>query len=307
MDRKEFLKTLAAGSLAACVDMNGQTRAMADTEDAQATLVAVLGGEPGAMFAKGIEEMGGMSRFVKKGQNVTIKPNMAWDLAPELAGNTNPELIAALVKSCLAAGAAKVTVFDHTCANWRSAYEMSGIEKAAQDAGAEVVSGDDKSYYREIQLPRAKNLKSALVHQAILDCDVWFNVPVLKHHGGARMTIAMKNLMGIVWDRQAFHRNNLQQCIADMCTLIKPATLHIVDAYRVVKSNGPRTASENDVVLAKGLFMSTDIVAVDTAAAKFFKQVENIPIEEVSHIAAGEELGLGTMDLTKLNVKRIKM
>ena len=310
MDRKDFLKTVAAAGVAAAVPLESNNAVFAEKSSADSLpcdLVAVLGGEPAAMFQAGIKEFGGMGKFVKKGQKIAIKPNIAWDKTPELAANTNPELIAEIVRQCLEAGAAEVAVFDHTCDEWRKAYKNSGIEKAAHDAGAKMIPANEESYYREISLPKAKNLKTALVHNALFVCDAWINVPVLKCHGGARMTIAMKNLMGIVWDRQAFHRNNLNQCIADICTLEKPPILNVVDAYRVVKSNGPRGRSESDVATPKGLFLSPDIVAVDTAATKFFSQIEKIAIDDVGHLALGESLGLGTTDLDSIRVKRVKM
>ena len=161
--------------------------------------------------------------------------------------------------------------------------------------------------YREVDIPGAVNMKKAKVHRLILDSDVFFNVPVLKHHGGAKLTCAMKNFMGLVWDRRHMHANNLQQCIADICTLQKKPALNVVDAYRVMKTNGPRGQSADDVVLAKGLFVSPDIVAVDTAATKFFNQIREMPMESVGHLANGQALNIGTTDLDKLNVKRIKL
>ena len=113
--------------------------------------------------------------------------------------------------------------------------------------------------------------------------------------------------MGIVWDRGFFHRNDLQQCIADICTLEKPAALHVVDAYRVMKTNGPRGRSLSDVANAKAMFVSADIVAVDTAATKFFGQLETMPLESVKHIALAQDHKLGTMDLSKLKVKKIQL
>ncbi|MDO4573666.1 MAG: DUF362 domain-containing protein [Planctomycetia bacterium] len=270
-------------------------------------LAAVLGGEPEAMLAKGLELLGGMGRFVKKGQKVTIKPNIAWDRVPERAGNTNPLLVAALVKQCLAAGASKVFVFDHTCDEWRRCYENSGVEDAAKNAGATVLPGNDERYYREVSIPGGKILKNAKVHEAILDSDVWFNVPVLKHHGGANMSLSMKNYMGLVWDRRFFHRNDLQQCIADICLLEPRPVLNIVDGYRVLKEHGPQGRSDADVVLAKGLFLSTDIVAADTAAVRFFNQIRQMPLESVSHIRNGEMLGLGTSNLKNVNILRAKI
>lgn len=311
MDRRDFLKAFAVAGAAATVQQVGamdlMSQTMSNASGEKVDLVAVMGGEPEEMFRRGIAEMGGMKNFVKPGMKVAVKPNIGWDKVPELAGNTNPKLVAEIIKQCFDAGASEVTVFDHTCDDWIKCYKNSGIEDAAKAAGAKVMPAHQESYYRAIDLPRGKKMKSAKVHEAILDSDVWINVPVLKNHGGANLTISMKNLMGIVWDRGYFHQNDLQQCIADICSMDKMAVLNVVDAYRIVKTNGPRGRSASDVVLTKGLFVSQDIVAVDTAAAKFFNQVRSMPLESVSHLANGQALGIGTMDLDKLNIKRIKI
>ena len=165
----------------------------------------------------------------------------------------------------------------------------------------------EEKYYRTVSLPKGKRLKEAKIHEAILDCDVWFNVPVLKNHGGAKMTVSMKNYMGIVWDRRFWHSNDLQQCIADCSTYTKKPALNIVDAYRVLKTNGPKGRSENDVAMGKALFMSPDPVAVDTAAVKFFAQIQEIDIDTVTHLAKAQELKSGTMDLDSLNIKRVRL
>lgn len=313
MDRRKFLKAIAlTGATTTIIKdteaMNLLTQSF-KTKDAATKydLVAVLGGEPEAMFRKAIAELGGMKKFISKGDKVCIKPNIGWDKTPELAANTNPGLVAEIIKQCFEAGAKEVTVFDHSCDDWRKCYANSGIEEAAKAAGAKVVPAHQESYYRSVSLPKGKNLKETKVHQAIIDADKWINVPILKNHGGAQLTISMKNYMGIVWDRGYFHANNLQQCIADVCTYDKKPILNVVDAYRLMKTNGPRGRSLADVVLSKGLFISQDIVAVDTAAANFFNQIREMPLERVGHLKRGEELGVGTMDLEKLNIKRIRM
>lgn len=312
MKRRKFLEAIALAGVASTVrageafdiltqsGVNSSTRSPYD-------MVAVMGGEPVEMFRKALDELGGMKKFIKRGQKVVVKPNIGWDKSPELAGNTNPDLVQEIVKQCFAAGAKEVTVFDHTCDDWRKCYKNSGIEDAAKAAGAKVVPAHEESYYTEVDLPRAKSLKKAKIHRAILECDAWINVPILKNHGGARMTISMKNLMGIVWDRGFFHANDLPQCIADICSYSKPPVLNVVDAYRVMKTNGPRGKSAADVVLAKALFMSPDIVAVDTAATKFFNQIESMPLENVAYLSKGAELNVGKMDIDQLNVKRVKI
>jgi len=266
-----------------------------------------MGGEPAVMLARALKELGGIGHFVKKGQKVVIKPNIGWDKSPQMAANTNPELIGALVKMCRGAGASQVIVFDHTCQDWKKCYVNSGIEKAVLAAGGKMVPANDESYYSEVDFPRGVNLKSAKIHKSLLECDVWFNVPVLKHHGGAKNTISMKNLMGIVWDRGFFHNHDLHQCIADAATFHKKPALNIVDAYRIMKSNGPQGKSDTDVVKLKSLLVSPDYVAVDTAAMKLFSQVQPTDLKDVRYIALAEKNRVGTQNLERLNVKRIKL
>lgn len=309
MKRSEFLKTMAVTGAAVTVHGVGGLDVLAQESSSggKCDLVAVMGGEPDVMFQKAIAEFGGMGAFVKKGQKVVIKPNIGWDKKPEMAANTNPILVKEMVRQALEAGAAEVVVFDNTCDNWRKTYENSGIEAAVLEAGGKMLPGNDVSYYVDVDLPQGVKLKKAKIHKAIVDCDVWFNVPVLKTHGGAKMTISLKNYMGIVHDRRIFHSTDLQQCIADSCTYAKRPALNVIDAYRTMTQNGPRGKSEADAVVTKALFASPDIVAADTAAVMFFNSVKAMPLDNVSHIAKAEELKLGTTKLESLNIKRIKV
>lgn len=310
MKRLDFLKTSAVAGAALSLNFDGLQAALSSNTVAvekAPDLVAVMGGEPAAMLDKALEALGGIGKFVKKGQKVVIKPNIGWDRAPEMAGNTNPELVAALVKKCLGAGAQKVTVFDHTCDNWQKCYETSGISDAVKKAGGIMMPGNDEKYYKEVAIPGGVTLKNAKIHESLIEADVWINVPVLKNHGGAKLTCAMKNYMGIVWDRRYFHSNDLQQCIADICTWNKKPVLNIVDAYRIMHKNGPQGKSLSDVAQLKTLIASTNIVATDTAALRFFNQVEKLDISAVGHIGKGEALKLGTSNLDKLTIKRIKI
>ena len=264
-------------------------------------LIAIKGGEPEAMFDQAIAALGGMQSFVQKGQKVVIKPNIGWDVSPERAGNTNPNLVKRVVQHCLEAGAKEVYVFDNTCDKWDKSYATSGIEKAVKDAGGKIAPGNTENYYQEVEIPGGKKLKSTKVHELILDSDVFINMPILKSHSSARLTISMKNLMGVVWDRGYWHRNDLNQCIADYASYMKKPTLNIVDAYRVMMKNGPRGVSEADVSLLKSLIISPDMVAADTAATKIF----GIDPDDVPYIGIADSMGLGTMALDKLNVHRI--
>ncbi len=306
MKRREFIwKTVNAGILTgAAVSFGGFGKIFASTVNSNLPydLIAVRDGEPDLMLDKALQAMGGIKNFVKKGQTVVVKPNIGWDVSPERGANTNPKLIKRIVEHCITAGAKEVYVFDNTCDKWSACYKNSGIEKAAKDAGAKVAPGHSESYYQQVSVPNGINLKEAKVHELILSSDVFINVPVLKSHGSARVTITMKNLMGIVWDRRFWHRNNLNQCIADFATYRKP-DLNIVDAYQVMTKNGPRGVSEADLVTMKYLIVSTDMVAADAAAAKIF----GMEPQDVKYIQMANEMGVGQMDLTKLNIGRIRV
>jgi uncharacterized protein (DUF362 family) len=307
MKRRDFIsKSVGAGIVAgtgfSLLSLDEAFGNSISNSQAAYDLIALMGGEAAEMFEKGIAALGGMSKFVQKGQTVVVKPNIGWDRTPDFGANTTPELIAKIVEHCLKAGAKDVFVFDHTCDNWQKAYNTSGIEKAAKAAGAKVVPGNDENAYKPVTVPGGKSLKSAKVHEILLNSDVFINVPILKHHDGAGVSFAMKNLMGIVWDRQYWHRNDLQQCIADMVTYRKP-DLNIIDGYRVMKKNGPKGVSVSNVSIEKAQIISTDIVAADAAAAKIFGKNP----ETIGHIKIAGEMGLGQIDLTKLNVNRIKL
>ena len=307
MDRREFIykgvgASIVAGSSIAFGKLSPLLASPAPAPPTAYDLVAVKGGEPDAMFDRAIESLGGMMQFVAKGQTVVVKPNIGWDVIPEKGANTNPKLISRIIGHCFNAGAKDVFVFDHTCDNWVKCYKTSGLEDAAKSAGAKVVPGETEGYYQEVAIPRGTSLKKAKVHELILSSDVFINVPVLKVHDGAKVTIAMKNLMGAVWDRRFWHRNDLQQCIADFATYCKP-TLNVVDAYTVMNANGPRGVSIDDVTVMKSLLVSRDMVTVDAAAAKLL----GFEPEAVGHIRIAHEMKAGTMDLARLSINRIKM
>jgi uncharacterized protein (DUF362 family) len=304
MDRRTFVKqTVGATLLAGTAAASGRfSRLFAAVPPRPYDLVAVKGGEPDAMFDVAIGALGGMTSFVKKGQKVVIKPNIGWDVTPDRAGNTNPKLVARIVRRCLDAGAKEVYVFDHTCDDWRRSYKNSGIERGAKDAGATVAPGHTESYYHPVSVSGGKVLKEAQVHELILESDVFINVPVLKHHSSSQLTAGMKNNMGIVWDRGYWHRNDLHQCIADFAGYRKP-DLTVIDAYLMLKQNGPRGVSLDDVVSLKTQLVTTDIVAADAAAAKLFGVIP----DDIGYIRIAAAQKVGRKDLENLNIKRIAL
>ena len=301
MKRREFFnKSFKAGVLTTTSLLFGKIPNLLAFPPDKYDLVAIKGGEPDVMFDKAIASLGGMKTFVQKGNTVVVKPNIGWDVIPERAANTNPLLVNRIIKHCLDAGAKDVYVFDHTCDSWNSCYSNSGIERSVKDAGGKIVPGNSEKYYQRVSISKGKRLKESKVHELILECDVFINVPVLKSHNSTDLTISMKNLMGIVWDRGYWHRNDLNQCIADFPSFKKP-DLNIVDAYSVMMKNGPRGVSRSDVVTMKSQIISTDIVAADAAATKLFGSDP----QNIEYIKYAYDMKIGKMDLSKLNINRI--
>jgi uncharacterized protein (DUF362 family) len=182
-------------------------------------------------------------------------------------------------------------------------YKNSGIEKAVKSAGGKMVPGNSESYYQEVAIPNGKMLTSAKVHEKVIESDVFINIPVLKHHSSTRITGALKNMMGVVWDRGYWHSNNLNQCIADYALYSKKPTLNIMDAYNVMMRNGPRGVSKDDLSNMKSLLLSTDWVALDAAGAKMM----GLEPSKIEHLTIAAGMGIGKIDLATLNIHRIKM
>jgi uncharacterized protein (DUF362 family) len=297
MQRRTFLKALGAGL--ALGDSTNRLYA-GETTASVPDLVAVKNGDPEVLFDRGIAALGGMERFVKKGQTVVVKPNIGWNVSPERAANTNPRLVRRVIEHCLQAGARQVYVFDHTCDAWRDSYRTSGVEQAVKEAGGKLAPGNSEGYFQTVAVAQGRRLREVKEHELVLQSDVFINVPVLKNHGGARLTVAMKNLMGIVWDRGEWHANNLHQCIADFASYRKP-DLNVVDAYNVMMRHGPRGVSAADVVNMQAQLLSTDLVAADAAAAKLF----GVEPDTVEYIRLAGEMGVGRRDLENLAIQRI--
>lgn len=306
MRRRDFFKTSAGAGLAAgaALSLGGYNKLWANSPvGAGYDLVAVMGGTPEAMFDLAIQEMGGMGSFLKKGQKVLVKPNIGWDVVPELAANTNPNLVKRVIEHCFKAGAREVYVLDHTCDNWVNTYRNSGIEKAAKAAGAKVVPANSESYFQQVEIPGAVVLKRTKVHELLLESDVFINLPILKDHNSTRMTGCLKNNMGLVWDRGFWHSNNLHQCIADYALFEKKPALNVIDCFNVMVKHGPQGVSKEDVVQMKSLILTTDWVAGDAAAARML----GVEPSRIDYIPLAHKMGLGNMNLDALNIRRIKM
>lgn len=305
MDRREFLKRFASCGVAAAaaVTLRPLRPLMADDRVGPPDLVALMGGSPQDMFDAGIAALGGMRAFVRPGQVVAVKPNISWASAPERGATTHPLLVRRICEHCLEAGARRVYVFDNTIHSWETCYSETGVEAAVKAVGASMAPAHTAGYYQAAAVPGSRLLRNIQVHELVLEADVLINVPVLKHHGSTRMTGALKNLMGVVWDRGMYHRSGLHRCIAEFPLLRKP-TLNVVDAHTVMISGGPQgTSYRTSLELRKMQIISRDIVAADAAASR----VLGLEPEDIGHIGIAADAGLGSAALDSLAIERIRL
>jgi uncharacterized protein (DUF362 family) len=279
------------------------SRALASSPQATSPDLAVVSGEDAkAMVRKAIDALGGMKRFVARGDVVAIKPNMAWVRRPDQAANTNPDVIAALVEMAFDAGAKKVKVFDRGAAetkDYREAYKESGIAEAARALGAETPLTYDMQAIK-FPIPGGVFLKETLVYKDALECDCFINAPIAKNHGMTQVTLAMKNLMGVVdGDRRAWHQN-IDQALADFASAFKPK-LTVLDAYRILLRHGPPGGSLQDVEQARKCIAGVNQASVDAYGATLFGK----EAAKIGHIAIAGKTGVGETDLRKLKIDQL--
>jgi uncharacterized protein (DUF362 family) len=305
--RRQFIKLggAAAAGLAlfgaGCtppISQAGRRTPAAPTGD-QAYLSVARGADPATITEAAIAALGGIERFVKSGDDVIIKPNVCVNYrTPEYAATTNPAVVAAVVTLCLEAGARRVRVMDTPFPGItaESAYEVSEIGAAVKAAGGEMeVMGPVK--FIETAIPEGKDITAWEVYQDVLDTDVLINVPIAKTHNLARLSLGVKNLLGVITKPNQMHQN-LGQRAADLASLVRP-TLTVVDAVRIMTTHGPTGGSLNDVREANTIIASHDFVAADAYAATLF----GLTGSDIAYVKAAADMGLGTLDLGSVNVE----
>ncbi|HRT06584.1 MAG TPA: DUF362 domain-containing protein [Kiritimatiellia bacterium] len=296
MPRRDFLKTAAATAAALAF---APRRLFAEAGASAARVVVAHGTDIPRMLAAGIAALGGWGAFVRPGQKATLKPNAGWASTPEQGANTHPQLVEEAIRAIRVAGASEVVLPENPCSPAARSFAMSGIGAAAKNAGGRLYEPDDDKDFVEVAVPGGKTLKQVAVVRDVLETGCLINVPVAKSHGGAKLTLGLKNWMGSVRDRGFWHRNGLHQCIADFATLVK-ARLTIVDATRIMVTNGPRGPGE--LKMPNQLVFGTDPVAVDAYAATLF----GMQPFAVPHIQIAHDMGLGCGDLAKVDVQHLE-
>jgi uncharacterized protein (DUF362 family) len=310
LTRRQFVRLMAAAglgtSLVACGSQESPVLPEARQETPPATakdhayLAVARGSDPKAITRAALAAIGGIEHFVKSGDDVIVKPNICVDYRTyEYGATTNPDVVAALVELCLGAGARRVRVMDMPFGGGpESAYTRSGIADAVADAGGEM-EVMNRAKFRETDIPEGRDITRWPVYQDILTADVLINVPVAKHHSLARLSLAGKNLLGVILSPNRIHAN-LGQRTADLASLVRP-TLTVVDAVRTLMVHGPTGGNLDDVRLTNTVIASHDIVAADAYAATLF----DLTGDDIAYVKAAADMGLGTLDLAAIQIDEI--
>ena len=293
MDRRTFIKTAGTATVLAPLLVNEIFAAD------EKTLVAVAEGlDYPAVTRRAVNAAGGMRRYVKPGDLVVVKPNMGWDRSTEFAANSHPLVVRAVVEECLAAGAKKVKVFDRTCNDPRRCYANSGIEKILHGLKGVECKQIEPERFRMVAL-NGQFLKEWELYDEALSANVFINLPVAKHHGLSKLTLGLKNIMGVMGGNRGFTHRNLAVALADVNSRLK-SHLTIIDATRILTAHGPQGGNLADVKVLNKVIASADIVAADAYATTLFGlKPADIPVTVAAH-----KRGLGEMNLDRINVVR---
>ena len=306
MNRREFFRYQAKGVLWMIAAGSGillPKRLIA----ASVPDIAVVKGAPAAATRAAVDLLGGMKQFVKPGDRVVIKPNMSFSTPPERASNTHPEVVRELAVMCKEAEAASILVLDHTLAREELCLEKSGIREACNSISKKMVFAlSDDRFYKATDIPEGKSMTSTDIMKEVLKSDVLIAAPVAKSHSATGVSLSMKGMMGLNYDRRVMHgKYDLHTSIVDLCTILK-ADLTVIDGTRVLSTNGP--GGPGKVLKGDTIIASRDMVAADAYAVSIFEWYgKRFKPRQVRHIREAHKRGLGRMDVENLNVKAIDL
>ncbi|MFW6414895.1 MAG: DUF362 domain-containing protein [Thermodesulfobacteriota bacterium] len=303
LNRRKFLKWQLKGTLLTCAGIT--LYPCKKVFASEYPDIAVAEGDPSPATRAAVKQLGDMSRFVSPGQKVVIKPNMSFDHPPENATNTHPAVVSTVADMCSEAGASEISVLDNPLRSMEKCIEKSGIMDATRGnnkCSVRMRKSSDK--FREVSLPKGKQITSRRVMQEVLDADVLISVPVAKHHSATGVSLSMKGMLGLIQNRSELHSPyDLHESIVDLCTLLK-ADLTIIDASRALTENGP--SGPGKVIEPNQIITSTDMVAADAQAVSMIKWGgHSVRPRQVKHIRLAHDRKLGRMDIENLKVKKI--
>lgn len=250
-----------------------------------------------------VKQLGGMKKFVPKNSKVALLPNVQRNNPGVF---TKPEILRAVIQMCKKAGAKEIS-----CLSWlgEQNWENTGLAKVIDEEEANLILVErDESNFKAVPIPNGIALMEASIMNEFFNYDVFINMPITKDHAGNKFTGTLKNLMGLnsPTNNRTFHKPNwktdlndithLDQCIADLNTVIKPH-LCIVDATEFITTNGPFGPGE--LIKPQQVIVGTDRVAIDAYCSTLW----GLEAKDIIMIDKAKEHGLGEMDLKRVKIK----
>ncbi len=289
MERRRFIQTMLLGLAAAWGPFGVSGK--------EPTVLGLAENKDFAAATRdAIAAVGGMKRFVKTGDTVVIKPNIGWDRKPEYAANTHPLVVKAIAEDCIRAGAKRIKVFDNTCNDVRRCYQNSGIQDAVKGLRGVEMKFMDNERYKPVKIGGVF-LKEWELYDEALSADVFINVPIAKHHSLTRLSLGLKNMMGIMGGNRGYLHRSMEDALADVNGAVK-SHLVVIDATRILLNHGPQGGDLKDVKVLNKVVATTDIVAADAYATTLF----GMKPQEIATTMLAHRRGLGEMDLSKIRV-----
>lgn len=294
MNRRKFLKIVTSSIVSA--GLGGGATSLFAQESPVISLSE--GNDYGTITRNVINALGGIEKFVKPGNIVVVKPNLGWDRKPEFAANTHPLVVKAIVEECIKGGAKKVKVFDNPCNDPRRCYENSGVAGALKGLKNVELKHMEDERYKNTKL-NGVFLKEWELYDEALSADVFINVPVAKHHGLTRVSLGLKNIMGIMGGNRGYVHRNIEDALVDVNRVVK-SHLTVIDATRILTNHGPQGGSLKDVKVLNKVIACRDIVAADAYATTFF----GLNPQDITTTVTASKRGVGEMNLSKVKVIR---
>lgn len=292
MNRRKFIKIITTSLVTA--GLAGNMNHLFADEPLMLSLSE--GNDYSAITKTAINALGGIQKFVKPGNIVVVKPNLGWDRKPEFAANTHPLVVKAIAEECLKAGAKKVKIFDNPCNDPRRCYENSGVAGAVKGVKNVELKHMEDERYKNTKI-NGVFLKEWELYDEALAADVFINVPVAKHHGLTRVSLGLKNIMGIMGGNRGYIHRSIEDALVDVNKIVK-SHLTVIDATRILLNHGPQGGSLKDVKVLNKVIACRDIVAADAYATTLF----GLNPQDISTTTTASRRGMGEMNLSRVKV-----
>jgi uncharacterized protein (DUF362 family) len=267
--------------------------------------IVIANGGPGPATKAAVDVLGGMRRFVRQGDKVVIKPNMSFPNPPYWGSTTHPDVVRELTMMCVESGASSVLILDNPLRSAELCLVRSGVRRACEGLPQTQVQGPtNKVFYEQVRLPEGRALTTTMVMKKALEADVLIAAPVAKSHSATGVSMALKGMMGLIYDRKDFHLNlDIDVAIVDLCTVLKPK-LTVIDASRILSEGGP--SGPGKVIPLNKVIASRDMVAADSMAVELgIWYGRKFKGQQVKHIQLADQRGLGNMDISCQTVKEV--